>query len=193
SIDVNGKGTVLTTEQCLLNKNRNPALGREEIEGCLEDYLNVSKVIWLRSGIDGDDTDGHIDDFARFVSDRVVLCAHSTSDEGENREVLERNLSILNEATDQDGNPLEVIKLPMPRPIGLPEEERWLPASYANFYIGNRAVLLPAFSDEKDLVAKDVLSSYFPGRDIVPIHAKDLVYGYGGLHCVTQQDPSTKK
>ncbi|MCE5296584.1 MAG: agmatine deiminase family protein [Euryarchaeota archaeon] len=193
SIDVNGRGTVLTTEQCLLNKNRNPALDKKGIEGYLEEYLNVSKVIWLKSGIDGDDTDGHIDDFARFVSDRVVLCAHTTSHEGENREALERDLNILREATDQDGNLLEVIKLPMPKPIELPEEERWLPASYANFYIGNKAVLLPAFNDESDAKAYDILSSYFPGRNIVPIDARDLVYGYGGFHCVTQQEPSLTK
>jgi agmatine deiminase len=193
SIDVNGKGTVLTTEQCLLNKNRNPRLSKADIESYLQEYLNVSKVIWLRSGIDGDDTDGHVDDFARFVSEKVVLCAHSTSNEGENRDVLDNNLRILNDARDQDGNALEVIKLPMPKPIELPEEERWLPASYANFYIGNKALLLPAFSDENDGEARDVLTSYFPGREMVPIEAKDLVYGYGGFHCVTQQDPSTKK
>jgi agmatine deiminase len=190
SIDVNGLGTVLTTEQCLLNKNRNPQLGKAEIEGYLEDYLNVSKVIWLSSGIDGDDTDGHVDDFARFVSPSTVLCAHSHSDLGGNRAVLERNLRTLKEATDQDGRPLEVWELPMPEPIQLPEEERFLPASYANFYIANKVVLLPVFKDASDAAAIELLLNCFPGREVVPIYARDLVYGYGGLHCVTQQEPA---
>jgi agmatine deiminase len=190
SIDVNGNGTVLTTEQCLLNKNRNPQLGRHEIEGYLEDYLNVSKVIWLRSGIDGDDTDGHVDDFARFVSERTVLCAHSESAMGTNQQVLDTNLRILDSSMDQDGDPLEVLKLPMPTPIELAEEERFLPASYANFYIGNKVVLLPVFQDAKDEEARQLLTSIFPGREVVPIFARDLVYGYGGFHCVTQQEPA---
>lgn len=190
SIDVNGSGTVMTTEQCLLNKNRNPELSKGEIEGVLEDYLDVSKIIWLKSGIDGDDTDGHVDDFARFVSERAVLCAHSTSNAGENRSVLETNLNILRNATDQDGRALEVIKLPMPSPVQIAEEDRFLPASYANFYIGNKVVLLPVFDDENDREALEVLRSCFNGREIVPIEARDLVYGYGGFHCVTQQDPS---
>ena len=147
---MNGAGTVLTTEQCLLNQNRNPQLGKADIEGYLEEYLNVSKVIWLSSGIEGDDTDGHVDDFARFVSPSTVLCAHSRSDLGGNRSVLERNLRTLREATDQDGRPLEVWELPMPDPIQLPEEERFLPASYANFYIGNEVVLVPVFKDAND-------------------------------------------
>jgi agmatine deiminase len=192
SIDVNGVGTVLTTEQCLLNKNRNPLLGREEIEGYLEDYLNVSKVIWLKSGIDGDDTDGHVDDFARFVSEGTVLCAHSEGGKGTDHQVLEANLRILEGSSDQDGTPLEVLRLPMPRPIELPEEGRHLPASYANFYIGNKVVLLPVFHDENDEEARQLLVGLFPGREVVPIYARDLVYGYGGLHCVTQQEPTTE-
>jgi agmatine deiminase len=191
SIDVNGLGTVLTTEQCLLNRNRNPDLTREDLEGYLEHFIGAPHVIWLRSGIDGDDTDGHVDDFARFVGPRTVLCAWSESDVGENRQVLDQNLEIMQSATDQSGGGLEVVKLPMPRPIELPEEDRFLPASYANFYIGNKAVLLPVFGDENDGKAQDLLASFFPGREIVPIMAADLVYGYGGFHCVTQQDPST--
>jgi agmatine deiminase len=190
SIDVNGAGTVLTTEQCLLNKNRNPHLERGEIERYLEDYLNVSKVIWLKSGIDGDDTDGHVDDFARFVSERTVLCAHSESGMGTNQQVLDTNLRILDSSTDQDGDPLEVLKLPMPRPIELAGEGRFLPASYANFYIGNKVVLLPVFQDRKDQEACQLLRGLFPGREVVPIYARDLVYGYGGFHCVTQQEPA---
>ena len=191
SIDVNGKGSVLTTEQCLLSRNRNPQLAREDIEGYLEQYLNVDNIIWLRSGIEGDDTDGHVDDFARFVSSDRVLCSLSSSKLTENWKVLAENLNLLRNATDQDGEPLQVQKLPMPKPLWLEEEQRWLPASYANFYIGNQVVLLPVFKDRNDQKAIDILQQAFPDREIVPILAADLVYGYGGIHCVTQQEPST--
>jgi agmatine deiminase len=191
SIDVNGKGSVLTTEQCLLSRNRNPQLAREDIEGYLEQYLNVDNIIWLRSGIEGDDTDGHVDDFARFVSSDRVLCSLSSSKLTENWKVLAENLNLLRNATDQDGEPLQVQKLPMPKPLWLEEEQRWLPASYANFYVGNQVVLLPIFKDRNDQKAIDILQQAFPDREIVPILAADLVYGYGGIHCVTQQEPST--
>ncbi len=189
SIDVNGAGTVLTTEQCLLNRNRNPRLSKAQIEEYLREYLNVDRTIWLRSGIEGDDTDGHIDDFARFVSETEVLCAHSRDRSQSNTEVLKRNLGILREATDQDGHQLVVRQLPMPKPLWLEEEERWLPASYANFYVGNECVLLPVFKDTNDAKAIQMLENAFPEREIVPIEAIDLVYGYGGIHCVTQQEP----
>ena len=189
SIDVNGEGTVLTTEQCLLNKNRNPLLSREQIEGYLRDYVDAPNVIWLTSGIEGDDTDGHVDDFARFVSPNRVVCAHSTSKLTENRAVLDVNLKLLSKATDQDGRALQISKLPMPRPLWLEEEQRWLPASYANFYIGNRAVLLPVFRDRNDKKAIEIISEALPERRIVPVYAADLVYGYGGIHCITQQEP----
>ncbi|MDD1770183.1 MAG: agmatine deiminase family protein [Methanomassiliicoccales archaeon] len=190
SIDVNGVGSVLTTEQCLLNKNRNPELSREQIERYLEQYIGTPNVIWLGSGIEGDDTDGHVDDFARFISRDTVVCSFSESTGTENRGVLERNLELLERAKDQDGRPLNVVKLPMPRPLRLEEEDRWLPASYANFYIGNHVVLLPVFKDPNDEKAVGALSRMFPGRKVVPIYAADLVYGYGGIHCVTQQEPA---
>lgn len=182
SIDVNGAGAVLTTEQCLLNKNRNPKLKREEIEDYLRDYIGIENVIWLKSGIEGDDTDGHVDDFARFVSKKDVVCAF---DEGEDKNslVLQKNLEILN-TTD-----FEITKLPMPRPLIDPGENRRLPASYANFYIGNKVVLLPVFDDEKDKEAVSIMQGFFPKKEIVPIDARELVYGYGGIHCVTQQEP----
>ncbi len=186
SIDVNGEGLVLTTEQCLLNKNRNPHLGRKDIERYLHEYLSTPEVLWLSSGIAGDDTDGHIDDFARFASRSAVLCAHS--DRGENAPVLHRNWGILTELKDRLG--LELQRLPMPRPLYLPEEGGDLPASYANFYIGNKVVLLPVFDDAHDRDAMEILGSYFPGREVVPISAKELIYGYGGIHCVTQQEPA---
>jgi agmatine deiminase len=189
SIDVNGRGTLLTTEQCLLNQNRNPDLSREQIEGYLADYLGIDQVIWLLSGIEGDDTDGHVDDFARFVDESTVYCAHSQSKATENHAVLNRNLQILGASQDQDGRPLKVERLPMPRPLFLEEESRWLPASYANFYIGNSVVLLPVFKDRNDQKAMEMMRRAFPDREIVPIFAADLVYGYGGIHCVTQQEP----
>jgi agmatine deiminase len=190
SIDVNGRGTVLTTEQCLLNPNRNPKLSREDIESYLEQYLNISKVVWLISGIEGDDTDGHVDDFARFVGPETVVCAYSEEGSGHNPEVLSTNLKILEEYRDNYGRPFKVIKLPMPTPIPLPEEERVLPASYANFYIGNEVVLVPVFDDPMDDEAVRILAECFPERRMVPIMARDLVYGYGGFHCVTQQEPA---
>ncbi|MEM0449155.1 MAG: agmatine deiminase family protein [Methanomassiliicoccales archaeon] len=190
SIDVNGKGTVLTTEQCLLNKNRNPHLTRDDIERYLEEYISAPNVIWLRSGIEGDDTDGHVDDFARFISEDQVLCAYSRSKANANAEVLRVNFEILRQAVDQDGRPLRVERLPMPRPLWLEEEQRFLPASYANFYIGNDCVLLPVFKDRNDRRAIEILERAFPERRVVPIHATQLVYGYGGIHCVTQQEPA---
>ncbi len=189
SIEVNGRGVVLTTEQCLLNPNRNPNLSKGDIETYLEQYLNVNNVVWLKSGIEGDDTDGHVDDFARFVGPETVVCAHSESGGGHNPQVLQDNLDILTAYRDQYGRPLEVLKLPMPEPIPLPEEERVLPASYANFYIGNDVVLVPVFDDPSDQEAVRTLERCFPGRRAVPIMARDLVYGYGGFHCVSQQEP----
>ena len=190
SIDVNGLGTVLTTEQCLLNPNRNPKLSRQQIEEIVNQHLGTRRMIWLKSGIDGDDTDGHVDDFARFVSTSRVLCAWATSDKGGNAAVLRENFEILKSAGDQSGNGLEVIPLPLPDPLWIEEEKRWLPASYANFYIGNAAVLLPVFGDPMDKEAIAILRSSFPDREIVPINAVALVYGYGGIHCITQQEPS---
>jgi agmatine deiminase len=186
SIDVNGDGCVLTTEQCLLNKNRNPHLKKQDIEGFLAHYISAPDVIWLSSGIEGDDTDGHIDDFARFSSRTTVLCAHS--EKGKNASVLEKNWKLLEQWREQTG--MELDRLPMPEPLYLEDEERDLPASYANFYIGNKVVLLPVFDDPKDADAIDIMRSHFPGREIVPILAKELVYGYGGIHCVTQQEPA---
>lgn len=189
SIDVNGLGSVLTTEQCLLNKNRNPNLDRKDIERYLDEYIYAPNVIWLRSGIEGDDTDGHVDDFARFVSSDRVLCSYSQSKATSNGAVLKVNLDILRRSVDQDGKALKVDKLPMPKPLWLEEERRYLPASYANFYIGNECILLPVFKDRHDKKAIELLMEAFPNRQVVPIYAAELVYGYGGIHCVTQQEP----
>ncbi len=188
SIDVNGKGTLLTTEQCLLNKNRNPHLNRQQIEKYLQKYLGVSNVIWLKEGIAGDDTDGHIDDIARFVNPRTVLCALEENVSDQNYRILAANFKQLGMAKDQDGNPIQVKPLPMPRAVKAPYGR--LPASYANFYIGNGAILLPIFRDKNDEKAVSILEDHFPGRRVVPIYCEPLVWGLGGIHCVTQQQPS---
>lgn len=186
SIDVNGLGAVLTTEQCLLNRNRNPGLGREEIEGYLRDYLGAGKVIWLKQGIAGDDTDGHVDDVARFVNPTTVLCAFEEDPEDENYLPLKENYELLSSAADQDGNPLRVIKLPMPGRVG--GEER-LPASYANFYIGNEVVLVPVFGHRNDSVALKIIQEAIPERKVVGINCREMAYGLGTIHCISQQQP----
>ena len=188
SIEVNGEGTLLTTEQCLLNRNRNPSLTREEIEERLRDYLGVGHIIWLKSGIGGDDTDGHIDDIARFVAPSTILCAYEANESDENHAPLRENYQILLDATDQDGRGLEVKKLPMPARIRA--GGRRLPASYTNFYIGNRAVLVPLFGCDTDKEALAIIGPLFPGREIVGIDCRDLVFGCGALHCITQQQPA---
>jgi agmatine deiminase len=188
SIDGNGKGTLLTTEQCLLNKNRNPSLRKEEIEQRLRDFLGARHFIWLKEGIQGDDTDGHIDDIARFVNPTTVLCAYQEGVQDPDHAVLRRNYEILQGAKDQDGNPLQVIPLPVPGWVG--DKEGRLPASYANFYIGNTKVLVPLFGTEADAEALKVVQSAFPDRKVVGINALALVYGLGTFHCMTQQQPA---
>lgn len=188
SIDVNGRGTLLTTEQCLLNRNRNPDLSKKEIEQYLKDYFGVSNVIWLKKGIAGDDTDGHIDDVARFVAPSTVLCAYEEDITDENYPVLKENYEILRESGDQDGNSLNLIKLPMPGSVG--DGQVRLPASYANFYIGNKVVLVPVFGHENDKKALNIIQRVFPDRKVAGIDCTDLVYGLGAIHCITQQQPA---
>jgi agmatine deiminase len=187
SIEVNGCGTVITTEQCLLNKNRNPGLEKEEIEAYLREYLNVSKIIWLKEGIAGDDTDGHVDDIARFVDPTTVLCAYEDNPEDDNHQILKENYEILCRSTDQDGQRLKVIKLPMPGQIG---DEVRLPASYANFYIGNEVVLVPIFGHKNDQEALRIIQEAFLGRTVVGIPCKEMVHGLGSIHCISQQQPA---
>ena len=186
SIDVNGCGTVLTTEQCLLNRNRNPSLNKEEIEGYLREFLGVQKVIWLKEGIAGDDTDGHVDDIARFVNPTTVLCAYEDDPDDENFLPLKQNYELLSRETDQDGLPLTVIKLPMPGRVGA--EER-LPASYANFYIGNDVVMVPVFGHKNDSVALKIIGEAFPERRVLGINCREMVHGLGTIHCISQQQP----
>ncbi|HVM97357.1 MAG TPA: agmatine deiminase family protein [Candidatus Acidoferrales bacterium] len=188
SIDVNGQGTVLTTEACLLNPNRNPHLSKAQIERYLCDYLGARKVLWLGEGIVGDDTDGHIDDLARFVDPRTVVTVIEEDPSDENHRILRENYERLSRMTDQDDEPLRVVTLPMPAPV-IYEKQR-LPASYANFYIGNSVVLVPVFDDPKDAIALTTLQQLFPTRRIVGIKSRELVWGLGALHCVTQQQPA---
>ena len=188
SIDVNGCGTVLTTEQCLLNPNRNPGLRKEDLERYLNDYLGASHVIWLRDGIEGDDTDGHIDDIARFVSQTTVVCAYQNDESDPDHRTLRANYELLLRSTDQDGNKLNVVPLPTPGHIG--DDEGRLPASYANFYIGNTKVVVPLFSVPNDARALEVLQAVFPGRTVVGVNAYYLVFGFGTFHCMSQQQPA---
>ena len=188
SIDVNGKGTLLTTEQCLLNKNRNYKLNKSQIEEYLKNYLGVENIVWLKEGIVGDDTDGHVDDIARFVNEDTVVCAFEDNTNDENYAALKKNFELLEKSRDQDGNKLNVIKLPMPGKV-MSEYAR-LPASYSNFYIGNEVILLPTFNHKNDEKATDILQELFPKRKVVGIYSTPLVYGFGGIHCVTQQQPA---
>ncbi len=188
SIDVNGAGAVLTTEQCLLNPNRNPKLGREEIEDVLRATLGVSQVLWLGEGIEGDDTDGHIDDITRFVAPGRVVTVVERNAADPNHAPLAANRERL-ESFEVDGvGRLEVLELPMPEPVVNGDER--LPASYANFYIANEAVLLPVFRCRHDDEAREVLAACFPDREIVPIDCRVLVGGLGAIHCLTQQVPA---
>jgi len=190
SFDVNGSGTLITTEECLLSRvqQRNPGMKKRDYEDIFTKYLGVENVIWLGSGIAGDDTHGHVDDITRFVSrDTVVTCVDADP-AGENYEVLRENIRRLRDATTEDGKPLATVDLPMPAPVYF--EGRRLPASYANFYIANRLVLVPVFNDPNDRVALDIFADVFPDRDIVGIYCGDLIWGFGAIHCMTQQQPA---
>jgi agmatine deiminase len=188
SIDVNGQGTCLTTEQCLLNRNRNPHLSKEEIERHLCDHLGVNQVVWLGEGIVGDDTDGHIDDIARFVAPDTIVCAREDDPADPNYGLLEDNLERLKKTRDSNGKAFRIVPLPMPGPIQGTEGR--LPASYANFYIANGLVLVPTFGHGNDAQALKILSELFPDRKVTGIHCEPLVWGLGTLHCVTQQQPA---
>lgn len=182
SIDVNGAGACITTEQCLLNANRNPQLSRRQIEQALRDYLGVERVVWLKRGIAGDDTDGHVDDIARFVGKNAVACAVESDKSDENYAALAENKRIL---LDEG---FEVIALPMPKRVVSP----WgrLPASYANFYVANGVVLVPTYGCTNDAKALETLRALFPKREIVAINCEALLWGFGALHCVTMQQPA---
>jgi len=189
SIDVNGRGTLITTEECLASdvQQRNPGVTREQYEQVFADYFAVKKVIWLDRGIAGDDTHGHVDDITRFVGPHTVVTVYEADRSDPNHEPLRENFRRLTRATDQSGNPLRIVKLPMPAPVYFRGQR--LPASYANFYIANKLVLMPVFSDPNDRVALNTLAEVFPGREIVGIYCQDFIWGLGALHCMTQQQP----
>jgi agmatine deiminase len=187
SIDSNGQGCLLTTEECLLNPKRNPSYSKEQIEQKLKDYLNLKKVLWLGEGIVGDDTDGHVDDIARFTSPDTITCAYEDDPTDENYDVLRENYERLTRMTDPNSKPFKVVKLPMPGHVEI--EDTRLPASYCNFYIGNDTVTVPIFSHKNDAKALDILKSLFPRRKVVGIECTKLVYGLGTLHCSSQQEP----
>jgi agmatine deiminase len=189
SIDVNGRGTMLTTEECLLSEvqQRNPGLSRTDVESVFAKYLGVSKVIWLNKGIAGDDTHGHVDDLARFVAADTVVTVIESNRADENYELLQENLELLRNASDQDGNRLKVVTLQMPAPVTIKGQR--VPASYANFYIANGLVLVPTFNDPNDRAALNALAELFPGHKIVGIHCGDFIWGLGAIHCMTQQQP----
>jgi agmatine deiminase len=193
SIEVNGPDCVLTTEQCLMNPNRNPELSRAKIEQYLKDYLGVAKVLWLGEGIVGDDTDGHIDDIARFVARDVIVCALEDDPLDANYELLQDNLKRLQKMTDTRGRAFEIVMLPMPGVVGGASTDRRnldrLPASYANFYIANNVVLAPTFGHANDARALETLGRVFTNRRVVGINCEPLVWGMGTIHCVTQQQP----
>jgi agmatine deiminase len=190
SIDVNGCGTILTTEECLLSKvqQRNPGMSGKDYEKLFADYLGAPHVIWLGKGIAGDDTHGHVDDLTRFVAPQTVVTVVESNTKDPNHKALRENLRRLGAARDQDGKLLNIIEIPLPRPVIF--EKRRLPASYANFYIGNGIVLVPVFNDPNDRIALNALSELFPTRQVVPIYSGDLVWGLGTMHCMTQQQPA---
>ena len=191
SIDVNGRGTLLTTEECLLDAStqvRNLGFSREEITAVFRQYLGVTKVLWLGKGIAGDDTHGHVDGLCRFVGPRTVVLCWEKDQRDANYSALQENWERVKDMRLEDGSKLEVVPLPMPSPVYLDGQR--LPASYANFYISNAAVLVPTFNDPRDVIALGLLGDIFRDRPVVGIHAVDLVWGLGTLHCLTQQQPA---
>ena len=190
SIDVNGKGTIITTKECLLSKvqQRNPGLKKKDIESIFNKYLGAKNTIWLNKGIAGDDTHGHIDDIARFVDTNKIFLAYEYNKKDKNFKPLNENYKILNISKDQNGKKITIIKLPMPKPIFI--EKTRVPASYLNFYIANKVVLVPVFKDKNDKKVLKIFKRNFRNRKIIPIDCLDLIWGFGAIHCMTQQEPA---
>ena len=190
SIDTNGAGVLLTTEECLLStvQQRNPGVSREQLEQAFHDYLGIDQVLWMNRGIAGDDTHGHVDDITRFVDRNTIVTVTETNRGDDNQELLAENLDRLRAARNPDGQPFRIVELPLPSPVVF--EGQRLPASYANFYIANGLVLVPTFNDANDRHALNTLAELFPQRRIVGIHCVDFIWGLGALHCMTQQQPA---
>jgi agmatine deiminase len=188
AVDFNGAGTVLTTTSCLLNKNRNPKLSKGRIEKYLRDYYGQKHVVWLGEGIEGDDTDGHIDDLARFLNERTIAIALEGNPLDPNYKILRKARRALAEARDQDGRPFEIVELPMPRPIDIDGQR--VPATYVNFYFANRALLVPTFGQpSRDKQAMRILQKHLPDREVIGVDCRALIWGLGAIHCFTQQQP----
>lgn len=188
SVDFNGKGTVLTTTSCLLNENRNPHLNQKQIEEYLYNYYGVQNILWLGDGILGDDTDGHIDDLTRFVNADTVVTVVEANKKDENYEPLKENLNALNKLRLENGKPMNIVELPMPSPLIY--EDMRLPASYANFYISNKYVIVPTFRDKNDDAALTTLQQCFPDRKVIGLDSWDIIWGLGSFHCLSQQEPA---
>jgi len=190
AVDVNGLGCLLTTRECLLSKiqERNPGLKKKDVEKIFKTYLGIKKTIWLNKGIVGDDTHGHIDDVARFVSKNVIFLAYEKDKKDKNFKSLEDNYKILNRSSDQNNKKIKIIKIPMPKPLYIKQVR--VPASYLNFYIANKIVLVPIFNDSSDELALKIFKKYFKKRKIIPIDSSNLIWGFGAIHCITQQEPA---
>ena len=189
SFDINGEGICLTTESCLLNPNRNPNYSRLEIEQCLADFTGINKVIWLGEGIVGSDTDGHVDELARFANSNTIMCAIEEDPSDENYSLLKDNYQRLEKARDLKGRPFKIVSLPMPKAVQISQKR--LPASYANFYIANKMVLVPTFNQAQDQRAIKILQKNFHDRKVIGVHCSDMLLGMGTLHCITQQQPES--
>lgn len=190
AIDSNGCGTLLTTEECLLDEKvqtRNPGFTKRDYEKVFNEYLGIKNIIWLGKGIEGDDTHGHVDDLCRFVNKNTVVLCREKNTADENYRILEDNFERLKDAKLEDGSKLNVVELPMPKPLRF--EDLRLPASYANFYISNHAVLVPTFNDPNDRIALNIIKEFYPDREVVGIHAVDLVWGLGTIHCLSHEEP----
>ncbi len=190
SIETNGEGILLTTESVLLNPNRNPHLTKSQIEQMLFDYLGAEKIIWLKKGLAGDDTDGHIDDLSRFLNKNTILTMVTEDESDVNFSALQENLEILENAENQYGEPFQIVTLPLPQTRIVDQTvdgSQFVPASYANFYIANGVVLVPLYDERYDEIALDLFREFFPDRDIIGIDCTDLVWGQGSIHCITQQ------
>lgn len=187
---MNGAGTLITTEECLLStvQQRNPGISREQLEKIFHDCLGIDQVLWMNRGIAGDDTHGHVDDITRFVNENTIVTVVEPNREDDNHLPLAENLDRLKSVRNLQGDPFNIIELPMPSPVVF--EGQRLPASYGNFYIANNLVLVPTFNDVNDRKALEILTNLFPTREVIGIHCGDLIWGLGALHCMTQQQPA---
>jgi agmatine deiminase len=190
SVDFNGTGTVITSTACLLNPNRNPHLNQQQIEQYLMDYYGQDQVLWVDEGIVGDDTDGHIDDTVRFINEDTVITVIEENKQDENYGLLQHNLNQLKQMRLLNGKQLNIVEIPMPDPVIW--EDQMLPASYANFYIGNNQVVVPTYRSDKDDKVIDIIGQCFPGREIVGIDSTDIIWGLGSFHCLSQQEPDLR-